>query len=364
LKGFKIFSLGCFVAVLASCIEPIALDVDTAEIERLVISGLITDQPGPYKVEISLSSSYFDAGPRKMVADAIVTISDDLGNVSALQETTSGVYLTEKSEITGQVGRGYTLKVELVDGRIFQSAQEELMGNAGMNAIYIEPVTHTVRSDFDVLVPQELLEVFVDANPSTDDQSFYRWRWVGTYEILTSPQLVTKADPETGGQVPDPPACAGIVEGVQIFDCTCCTCWIEEYSQSVLLGESRLAEEGQKSVSLNFIEIDEWRFYVKYHTYVEQISLSRSGYEFWKSVQDQQQQGSIFDPTLGAIASNLTAMNNDDKVLGYFGASSVKTISKTTLRSEIKTFIGEIGTYAQSCLTYDDNATNIRPDFW
>lgn len=354
----------CFTVIMASCIEPIDLDIHSSETENLVISGLITDQPGPYKVELSLSTNFFESDTVKMVSNALVTIEDDLGKISILEESSSGVYLTKKSEITGQVGRKYKLTVKLDDGRIFQSPPEELSSNSGIGSIYTEFNIITVRNDFDILVPQEGLEVFVDSNPSSNNQSFYRWRWVGTYEIVTSPQQVATADPETGAQILNPPPCAGSADGVQISDCECCTCWIEEYSQTVLLGDSKLAQGGQKRVFMNFIEIDEWRFYVKYHTYVEQISLSRSGYEFWKSVEDQQQQGSIFDPTLGTIASNITALNNEDKVLGYFGASSIKSISKFTLRSEVPTYIGEIGTYNASCLTYDENATNIRPDFW
>lgn len=362
MKSFKIFLTFCFVAIIASCIEPIDLDTESSKTESLVISGLITDDPGPYKVELSLSRDFFDSDPIEMVSDALVTIEDDLGKISILEESSSGIYLTNKSEITGQVGRKYKLTVKLQDGRIFQSLPEELLSNPGMGSIYTKFKTKTVRNNIDILVPQEGLEVFIDSNPSLKNQSFYRWRWVGTYEILTYPELAAEGSPSCSGR--------------QISGCTCCTCWIEEYSSAVLLADSKLAQGGQKRVSIDFIEIDEWRFHKKYHIYVEQISLTRSGYDFWKSVEDQQQQGSLFDPTLATVASNITAVNNEDKVLGYFGASSIKSISKFTLRSEIPFFINElksiqIGDFVDSrfvfrgsCLTYDENSTNIKPDFW
>jgi hypothetical protein len=363
-------------AMVISCIDPIEIDVDSSKTGNIVISGLITDQPGPYKVELSLSQGFFDTGPVEMISDALVTVEDDLGKVSVLEESISGVYLTDEFELTGEVGRKYTLTVKLQDGRTFQSLPEELLRNPGMDAIYTEFKSQTISNDFNILTPKEGLEVFVDTNPSTiNDQSFYRWRWVGTYEILTYPQLKTMFDAEIESDIPDSPNCSGMVDGVQVSDCTCCTCWIEEYSQTVLLGDSKFAVGGQKRVPINFIPIDEWRFHEKYHTYVEQISLTRSGYEFWKSVKDQQQQGTLFDPTL-AIASNITAVNNEDVVLGYFGASSIKSISKFTKRSEIPIFISALEirlidgfedsrfVFKESCLRFDENSTNIKPDFW
>ena len=97
-----------FVPMFSGCQKIITVDLNVAD-PVIVIEGLITDKPGPYKVTISKTGSYFDQPVLPPVSGAKVTIYDNTGNVDILQESGPGIYLTSKTR--GIPGRTYTLKV-------------------------------------------------------------------------------------------------------------------------------------------------------------------------------------------------------------------------------------------------------------
>ncbi len=96
------------IFMFSGCQKVINVDLNEAA-PRIVIEGLITDRPGPYLVMISKSGSYFNQPVLPPVSGAVVIITDDVGTIDTLKETTPGIYLTSKTR--GIPGRTYTLKV-------------------------------------------------------------------------------------------------------------------------------------------------------------------------------------------------------------------------------------------------------------
>src|SRR5690349_3594891 len=109
------------VILLMSCVDRI--DFETTDDEYpVVVTGFISDQPGPYEVHVSRS---FDVQARSTTPKSIsakkVTIFDDTGYAEVLQERDLGVYTTNVNGIRGKVGRKYSVRVELLDGKIYES---------------------------------------------------------------------------------------------------------------------------------------------------------------------------------------------------------------------------------------------------
>ena len=96
------------VFILTGCQKVINVDLNEAA-PRIVIEGLITDEPGPYAVSLTKSGSYFNQPVLATVSGATVTITDDAGTTDSLKEIKPGIYFT--SAIQGIPGRTYTLKV-------------------------------------------------------------------------------------------------------------------------------------------------------------------------------------------------------------------------------------------------------------
>ena len=97
-------------AVSFNCQKVVVIDLNQAS-PKLVIDANITDQPGPYNIILSKSGNYFEPTLTfPPVSNALVIVSDDLGNIDTLKESsTAGIY--KSSSLVGQSGRTYMLNV-------------------------------------------------------------------------------------------------------------------------------------------------------------------------------------------------------------------------------------------------------------
>lgn len=124
--------LPVIAVALASCEKVIDIDLNDAE-KKYVIEGVLTDEAGSARVLISQTKNFSDDNQFAGVADAVVTITDNEGNISALQETSAGVYQSET--LTGENGKSYTLLAE-VNGNTF-TASAVMPAKVNMDSLYI-----------------------------------------------------------------------------------------------------------------------------------------------------------------------------------------------------------------------------------
>lgn len=106
-----------FICSTPSCTKVIDIDVHDTDI-RYVIEGVITDQAGSCRVNISQSKNFNEDNNFKQVDDALVKITDN-GNTFALTQSSPGVY--ESADVTGAPGHFYELNVE-IGGSVFSSS--------------------------------------------------------------------------------------------------------------------------------------------------------------------------------------------------------------------------------------------------
>jgi Domain of unknown function (DUF4249) len=103
-----------FLIILASisfnCQKVVVIDLNQAN-PKLVIDANISDQPGPYNIILSRSGNYFEPSLTfPPVSNALVIVSDDLGKIDTLKESsTTGIY--KSSTLIGQPGRTYMLNI-------------------------------------------------------------------------------------------------------------------------------------------------------------------------------------------------------------------------------------------------------------
>ena len=94
---------------LNSCEKVISVDLNNAN-PHIVIEGVVSDQPGPYSVKISMTGDYFTPSLYfPPVTGAQVVITDDKGQRDTLKETTQGTYLS--TSLMGIEGRTYAMSV-------------------------------------------------------------------------------------------------------------------------------------------------------------------------------------------------------------------------------------------------------------
>lgn len=298
-----------------SCIDRISIETPNPD-SQLVVEGLITDEPGPYQVVLSKASRLDEnLNFRKYITAKSVTISDNLGNSELLKEVSTGVYQTREDGIRGVVGREYSIRIETVDGKIYESLPDKMNPVGEVDSIYYEYETY---QSFDG-TNRYGLRLYADGRGLTSGNNFYIWKAVGTFQLEAYPQLHTAFQ-----CAPAPRPCAS--DGPN-GSCTCCTCWANDLIASKpVVSDNRFVSNGVfKRVEIGFASLDYYSFQVKYRLGVKQMSLSRAAFDYWKTVQSQiEGTGSLFQPPFGKLKTNIFNIDGSDEALGIFHASAVK----------------------------------------
>jgi len=365
MRGLKlpiIFTLGMLAG---NCVEPFKLPViETGAI--LVVDGLFTTETGPHKVELTWAASPNDPELRSPVIGASLFVEDDLGERTNLVEAQPGIYQTASSWHT-MLGRSYRLQIQLQNGSVYESTEQKVFPAGQIDSLF---ATFTPNAIADIANPDQLLNafsVFLNSSGSTGQPNLFRWRWKGSYEIFTRPELNQSLIPGCC-LVPDPLPCSGYDQGLnQVSACTCCTCWVTEFSRQARVSPNQFANENLfGGINLTKISADGLRFYNKYHLEIEQLSLDKSSYEFWKLVQAQQAGAfDVFQPNVIRIQGNLkNEATPNDVVLGVVSFASVTRKSIFINRSEIIGASPSLPILIMDCSEYNDNTTNVKPPFW
>ena len=117
----------------SSCEKVINIDLKK-EAPRLVIEGMVDDTGNPAKVIISKTAVFSADNNYPKISNAIVKITDNLGNIFSLAETSAGTYTN--ATLTGVVGRTYHLSV-LLDGRWY-TASSTIPRKATLDSLYVD----------------------------------------------------------------------------------------------------------------------------------------------------------------------------------------------------------------------------------
>lgn len=297
--NFPVFLL---VILLVQCVSKFDPKI-TDNTPKLVVEGLITNQPGPYQIKLQYSYPYTNQTSVRSIGGATVEMSDDKGNKEKLTEKSQGLYETSANGLRGIVGRKYSISIRTPDGKKYESQPELLKPVAEFGRIYTEfqdTKSTTMRGHFNV---------FVDVKDPDTPNDFYRWKWTH-YESLDY-CLVTATTSGTG-------------ELLRFRNKCCENCWkIEACNGCIIMANDRLTNgKTITRVLLGKIPYDDLS---DYFMLFEQHSFTPEAYQFWKTVDSQvNNSGGIFDLPPATVIGNLTCTSNpEEQVLGYFGASSV-----------------------------------------
>jgi len=320
----------CLLLLHDSCVDVFEYDLlDTAP--TLVVDGRITTEPGPYTIKITRTQKLNELSTPLNVSAQSVSIIDNLGFSETLTEVSNGTYQTNPAGIRGEVGKSYKVKIELRDGTIFESTPETISSAGVVDSIYYS--FETINTEQGTQKYQ--FRIFMDSRGEAQTNNYYLWRLTGTYRVTTSPELhiILGAKPEEPPPPPkkDPRPCSGHIYDIR-FDqlisvrpCECCECWADLVNNKPHISETNAGANNQyKKIDVGTIPVEFWPFYDKTMVKVEQLSLTKSAYQFWKTVRDQKDgASSLFQPAVGKPVSNIFSTNSTTPVYGYFQASGV-----------------------------------------
>ncbi|MBA4053898.1 MAG: hypothetical protein C0490_04225 [Marivirga sp.] len=298
-----------------------------------------------------------------------VIIYDNIGSTEELTEVSQGVYLTDPNGIRGVVGRAYTLHIELLDGRIYESIPDTLYASGIIDSVYHD---FTEVKDKDGATNYGF-DVYFNSSSGEREDFYFLWKFTGTYQVETNPELYSEPCGESS--CPKPRSCSSYVVRLDgslewVKECECCTCWIQFFNDNPIVSDNQLVEAGRFSgIKVANVPVNQWTFMYKVHAEVSQFSLSRQAFVFWKAVQAQKEaSSSLFQPVTGRIESNFIQISGPSSVMeGLFYATSITSKSIFITRNDVpqESIIPVQNLpYKESCTKLFPYSSTDKPAYW
>ena len=264
--------ISILLSILSGCHDRINLDFNRVD-KRLVIEGTITNTDGPYYINLSYPAKYTykpdsTGSKARRETGALVSVVDDLGNEYIFKEDFPGLYVSDKTEFKGIVGRSYVLHINTVGGKVYKSRPERLNDVSTLDSLYYE------------IVDGEYM-LYIDMHDPPGFGNYYQWR-------------VTFNDNQND--------------------------WIDILPDDYIDGnylKRFLKDQGNYSKGL-VVGID-------------QLSITQGKYKFLYALDEQINNGGTpFDSPSAPIVGNVySEKDSTDYALGYFGAAAVSSKSVT-----------------------------------
>lgn len=315
---FPIFTL-FVIFLVASCITPITDFEQVASKSFFTIEASISDQPGPHKVRLYMSSDKISGGYFLPVLKAKVYITDEKGITENLTDPTStGNYQTSEA-FFGRVGGTYTLNIETVEGEKYVSSPETMRQVPEIENLItkFEVQDNYAKGD----TRRGGFNIYVDFQDFPTPGDNYQWYWKhyqkaficqtcqnGYYDFTKN----TCAYPKIPTDVTLNYKCDG-----NCWDITFSTA-LNVFSDSYLNGQ-RIT--GKQVARVPFDDT------TPYYLQFEQRSITRSVYNYYQSLAAQtQNNGTLFDvPAETRFSYNIKSTTNpSEKILGIFDVHSVR----------------------------------------
>lgn len=118
---------------LNSCEKVIDVDLDETD-QKIVVEGVILNGDTIQRVRVTRTTSFDDSNGAPTVDNAVITVTDNLGNIGTFASVGNGWY--ELTSYPGVEGRTYSIQVN-VDGQTFL-ANSTMPNLVPMDSLYTE----------------------------------------------------------------------------------------------------------------------------------------------------------------------------------------------------------------------------------
>jgi hypothetical protein len=298
---------------LLACLDEIKIE-SRIEPNKLVIEGLITNDPANQHLRLSLTKNYSNFTEIEPVNGAFVELRSK--NSKAIkfysQPNEIGIYSPQEVGFNGKIGEEYAIYIKLTDGREFASKYQKMPVSVAINSL---------NSNF-ISKPSFGFEIKLDFNDPAKEVNYYRWTAKGFYQRKSI--------------------------GVPVkYNTFCCNrCWVEKQETAVNLFSDNLTNGG----AIRNIPVFVSPFYLvgQHLIEVNQLTISQETYQYWRKFKEQNgRTGTIFDPIPSPLFGNVININDpNDIALGYFEVSAISKkrieIKDETHGKEAESFNNEL----------------------
>src|SRR6478736_905449 len=169
----------------SACIDRLSFNLEKPIGQGIAISGYISDQPGPYEVKVY---SIFDIESKESMKTPVTVrsmeLSDNFGHREQLSELSTGIYQTKATGIKGVVGGVYKLRIELFDGKIYESLPDTILPTGSLDSMYFN-----FTEEYNIVGEKKYgFDVLFDATYNSEVNSQFIWKFNATFQAETEPE--------------------------------------------------------------------------------------------------------------------------------------------------------------------------------
>jgi len=296
------------ILLCGSCVEPYEPVLEESQ-EVLVISGMVTDQPGLHSLTVSLSSSY--KLPVFQGLDfCLVAVENQDGDMVHYTNTGEGTYEADLPGSFLEVGNAVSVQVITPDDRVYRSLYDTIFACPELDSIYWE-LGYQETPDPDFTRPG--IQFYLDMSGESTDSRNIIWQVDESWEYWAS-LIGTHIMRDWGAAVP--------FKTNVIFKC-----WKHFPLDHVFIASTRSQSANElRKLPLNFVSNETERLSVTYSLNVKQQSLSSAAYDYWKRMNDQAvESGGLYEKQPASVTGNIYNMDDPEEiVLGNFYATQQK----------------------------------------
>ena len=274
----------------------------------MVVDALLTDENKSNFVRLSRTIDTLGKEPER-ISGAHVTIKDNQGNSTILNEIIAGEYRTDSLMFMGIIGRTYTLHIVTKEGEEYES-EPCLM--------YPVPVIDSLYFTKDRVISEktgenlEGVRIYIDSNGESAS-NYYRWTYEEWWKFSV-PEVKEYNYINDSTILP-------IAEVKKV-------CWGNHKSDEIDIRSSISAStDAIEMKPVRFVSSEETNhLLIQYCIEVRQMSISQEEYAFWDLMTHLDQSGGdIFDNPPFQVFSNIKSITDpDEQVVGYFQVSGAK----------------------------------------
>ncbi len=321
----------CYIALLLTipygCIDEFDIVVgseSTASIEDiLVVEAIITDELKTQEILLSRGNTFGNDSIPNFESNALIIINDEMGNTFRFSEQELGRYVSEVP-FAAQNGVEYQLSITTSSGEEFQSSTQMVVGSSSIDEFYAQRIT----SDAGV----EGMAIYVDSSNPTGNLNDYRYTYEETYKIIAPnwtpfefeiirDQQESVFDPLTGEFIETLFPDVSITPRKQEEQ----TCFNTVLSNDIILSDGTAVDGSSVQGNLvRFINRSDPIISHRYSILIKQFLQSVEAAKFYRTLLQFSQNENLFSEVQpGFLEGNVSAVNSEALVIGFFSAASV-----------------------------------------
>jgi len=332
----KYHILTMLLLACSSCIEPYDPVIQETQ-EVLVIDGMISDRPGYYEVNISISSPYNNPGYQP-VDGCVVTVEDGQGNIRTYDNAGQGKYTTWLEPPFLALGKVYAVQVTTQYGTVYRSEYDTLLACPPIDSLYYFQQSSGGTDPDDVW---QGIQFYNDVKGNPNGTRNYRWRAMATWEYHS---------PYTANYV----RYRG--ENIPYIRDTVSTCYLTETIETVYAASTQLLTENSIFQNrLHYVSNQTPRLAERYSLLLEQHSLTDQAFTYWEKIAAQSANAaSLYESQPASSQGNIYRLDMPEKVLGCFYATQIQD-KRIFVNYEDLDFV--VGAYTCEMDTLYDNSS-------